>query len=209
MLGLCRHNECWWSSHKRGGAVIVTTTDEYRVFRSAWYRAIELDIQDWRVQYATRIGTFKGSVGDDWRALEPLIAGIEALYVPEDCSSSNDDPNFKGSTYGRIARIEFVHSHDQFNVDRSGATVFDNRWNALFHVETALLGYEGSGVDLSRNILLAVGVPEELFVEANAAVASHSYDTLVFTREPVYHDDGIEFVLPNQPSLDTWTWFIV
>lgn len=137
--------------------------------------------QEWLIhEYPTRIGTFDKSSDQDWAVLEPLLTGIDALY-----RSHEDTVEFgMHSTYGRIARVELFHTIGINNRDaKRGAVIFDNRGEPLMHLLGALLGYGGAGPTFTKQVLTAIGVPEEMFDEVNQSVVSHDYDTVIFSRE--------------------------
>lgn len=193
----------------KGEIMRIRSLDDYGIYESARNRSLESTqgMGTNTVAYNSRIGTFDNATQFDWKILEPLIAGINSLYAPIPDRPVDDGNYVRPSTYGQIARIEFIHSWTG-NIERRGALVFDNRWEALFCAQHALLGYGGSGPELSLNILMASGVPEELFHEANSLVTSHDYDSVVFSREETYIDDGEVRTSINRPVLDHWTWWI-
>lgn len=173
-------------------------------------------------RYRTAMPTFESSTDQDWRALEPLLAGIDALYH----EWTPDDPQKPSSTFGRVARVEFIWRHDPATDEEyRGAVLFDNRGRPLLHAMHALLGYGGSGPGFSWQILEALGVPREMFDEVNSSVTPHDYDSVVYSREAVgvllehslmdsgnYHSElhagGVVSTYPGAPVSDTWTWWI-
>lgn len=167
------------------------------------------------------------SIGTDtdqiWRLLEPLLIGIDIMYL----SSDTADLERRNLRHAQIARAEFIWRWDELTrKEYRGAVLFDNHQQPLIHVSDALLGYEGNGPELSRNILCSLGVAEQMFREASASVPTHNYDSVVFSREAIEVDidpsidlrpDVVTCVRsplgsiqarPYAPVQDVWSWWI-
>lgn len=191
--------------------MVVVRQDISRWIEDIRARDIEAGSSDGVMQYKTRHGCFKRGVGEDWTALEPLIADTVARGVNStDFGRVDDLGHFEESACGQIARIEFVCDFGPHtNVIRRGAVVFDDYGNALFHAEEATLGFSTPVNSLSAGILRAVGVSEVLIDQAYSHVRLNLRDEIVFTREEVFEVAGVECVRPDRPVADTWRWFPV
>ncbi len=75
-----------------------------------------------------------------------------------------------------VRRVEFVHHIDNGGKREYRGAVFyvaadGPNPEPLVYAEHALLGYSGSGPDMSRNIMLYLGMSSEQFHEMNQSVA--------------------------------------
>jgi hypothetical protein len=172
---------------------------------NAYTHKLESEVNDNRnmLEFRTKMGLFDGSTQADWAILEPLLAGIPALYrevhYPEIGESS---------TYGLVSRVEFFSVHVNNYPTKRGAVLFDNRGEPLLHAFNALLGYGGSGPHFSRQILSAIGVPDQMFSDANKMVVSGEYDSLIFSRERHETVEGIDTVFLGADVMGDWNWWI-
>lgn len=192
-------------------------------FRQPYIRTLEDYGDEYQARFRTEMGTIGSWTQQDWAVIESILAGIEALYY----EWSDEQPGRPSSSFGRVARVEFISKFYPENPRRSfqGAVLFDNYQRPLFHATNALLGYGGSGPMLSRDILMAIGVPEEMFEEVNQAVEPHQYDNVIFSRETIgvmighsaviggvlysdIHRTGDIITNPGDPVSDTWTWWL-
>lgn len=143
--------------------------------------------------YHTLLGSFDQSTDVAWSIVKHLIAGIDALVNPANI--------YKGEI-GPLVRAEFFWGEGL--PQHRGVVLYDNKGRAVMHVVHALLGYSGSGPALSGQILKALGVPEEMFEEANNTVPHQDY-VLVFSREQVSNDTAVLYGTPRE----TWEWWRV
>jgi hypothetical protein len=192
-------------------------------YRRPYIRSLDEYIEPPRwARYHTPMQTFDGSTDSDWAAIKHILAGIDALYH----EWSMDSPERQSSTFGRVARVEFINKQDEVTgVERRGAVLFDNYRRPLLHTTNALLGYGGSGPGFSQQILQMLGVPERMFDEANRSVTHGDYDNVVFSREAIgvgiaesaviggkYYRDpyntGDIITQPGMPVADSWTWWL-
>ena len=196
-------------------------TEEIADFRRPYILRLEdMGADDYQVHYRTAMRTFDSWTQQDWAALEPILAGIDSLYY----EWSQDEPLKQNSTFGRIARAEFFWVMRSEQKACQGVVLFDNYRRAILHATNALLGYGGSGPDLSRQILMAIGVSEDMFDEVNASVEPREYDNVVFSRESTgvmignsmlvggepcsdLHRTGDIITNPGDPVSNTWTWW--
>lgn len=192
-------------------------------FRTPYIRTLDEFIDERnRAWYRTKMYTSDPTTSMNWTAIEHILAGLDVLYH----EWSPDTPEKPASTFGRVARVEFINKTDEESrTRRQGAVLFDNHKRALLQTSDALLGYGGNGPGLSMQILTTLGVPEHLFNEANGAVTHGDYDNVVFSRESVgvyigstatyggnthsdEHRTGEMFAHAGLPVTDTWTWWL-
>lgn len=193
-------------------------------YRTPYLRLLDIcnSSNGWH-EYRTQMPSIDSGTDQLWRLLEPLLIGIDTMYH----SSGIDHLERRNLCYVQIARVEFIWKRDDVaRKDFRGAVLFDNRQQPVIHVSDALLGYGGNGPGLSENILTTLGVPEQMFHEANTSVSSVGYDSVVFSRETIQVDidpdinlrqDALSLVRsplgtikarPYAPVQDTWTWWI-
>lgn len=141
--------------------------------------------------YHSALGAFDQSTDVAWRIIKHILAGIEFLFNPEN-QYTND--------LAQIVRAEFFWSRNANG--RRGVVLYDNQGRAVMHVIHALLGYGGSGPQLTWHILETLGVSQEMFNEANMSVVNEEY-VLVFSREEVSNDIVVLYGTPR----DTWEWW--
>lgn len=112
-----------------------------------------------------------------------------------------------GHAFSIPARMEFFWD---LQSDSRGVAFFDDRGRLIVHVLHALLGYGGSGPMFSKQIMLHLGVSEEMFQEIQAALWDQRPYKVVLSRER--HDilDGdVEVVAPGSGILPNWEWWRV
>ncbi len=85
-------------------------------------------------------------------------------------------------------RVELVWDRDPRpallgDQDIRGLALFDSNGRLFVHVVHALVGYDGSGPTLSRDILRLIGVPYSVFNEIQAATAHRSYAIILERHE--------------------------
>jgi hypothetical protein len=146
-------------------------------------------------KYYTKLGCFSHETHVAGDLMEYPIPGIE--------QAASDHSNI-----GHLVRAEFFWKHEPAGKPSPrGVVLFDNRGAAIIHVVNALLGYGGSGPALSKRILDALGVPSELFEQANQAVESQDY-VIVFSREQHGELFGVDSTISYaEPA--KWEWWRV
>lgn len=158
-------------------------------FRSAKVDQMQPKSEEGYMRYFTELGDDARSTDKTELLMTYLLAGIES----------------KQGAIGPIVRVEFFWSHSPDNW--RGAILFDHKGQAVFHAIHALLGYSGSGPALSQHILRCLGVPNELFEEANNEVPHQDY-LVVFSREARMTYEGVEISAPfGDPG--EWEWWRV
>ena len=162
-------------------------------YRSACIDRRTPNIDQGYLIYHTLLGSFDQSTDVAWSIIKHLIEGIDALVNPA---------NIYEGEIGPLVRAEFFW--DKGLPQHRGVVLYDNKGQAVMHVLHALLGYGGAGPALSGQILEALGVPEEVFEEANNAVPHQDY-VLVFSREQVINDTVMLYGTPRE----TWEWWRV
>jgi len=172
---------------------------------SAYTHKLESEMNHNRnmLEFRTEMGMFDGSTDADWAILEPLLAGIPALYKEVKYPEIGES-----STYGLVSRVEFFSVRVNDCPAKRGAVLFDNRGVPLLHAFNALLGYGGSGPDFSRQLLSAIGVPDIMFSDANMMVASGRYDSLIFSRERHEVVEDVDTIFVGADVMDEWNWWI-
>jgi hypothetical protein len=145
------------------------------------------------LRYETKLGCFDGDTSKDWEQIEECLERLELANLL--------DGNRVGS--GLVTRVELFRNYDQSGREfRRGLVAFNDQCEALFHAVNALIGYNGSGPILTRQILTTIGVPLEMFERANNEARSGSY-TVVFSREQTEVYEGI-VVSRHEGYLDRW-----
>ena len=112
-----------------------------------------------------------------------------------------------GHPFGIPARMEFFWDP---NFDSRGVAFFDDKGHLIIHVLHALLGYGGSGPMSSKQIMLHLGVSEEMFQDIQSALWDQRPYKVVLSRER--HDildEDVEFVAPGAGILSDWEWWRV
>ena len=119
-----------------------------------------------------------------------MLSGIEEMHQQPDNPIDS----------GRIARAEFIRNE---MLGRRGVVFYDNRGVPLIHVVHALLGYDGSGPDLSRRLLETLGVSELEFDEVNREVGGQDY-VVIFSREQHEERGWVDLPTPWADVRDEW-----
>ena len=132
--------------------------------------------------YTTKLDEFEQSTDAIWRRVRLILAGIESM------AKQLNPPYFE---LGIVARAEFFRGRNRDREYRRGVVLFDTSGVAIMHIKHALLGYGGAGPGLSERIMRALGVPDEMFNQANWSVAHTDY-VLIFSRELLSTSDGVE-----------------
>ncbi len=135
---------------------------------------------------------------DAWRMLEHILKGIEVVAR---------DKGYE-ATYHTVARLEFFwdETGDQ---EQRGVAIFDTRGKLIVHALHALLGYSGSGPQLSQQIMMLLGISEHQFNEIQESVRNQRPYLVVVSREK--HDviDGVNTAYPTLDVESTWEWWRV
>ena len=95
-----------------------------------------------------------------WQLVQPLIAGINLL------NEWNID---RRGGFAKPARIELYMGADSFRT--RGLVIFDESDRLIVHVVNALVGYGGTGPQLSKQILSFLDVSPEIIDEIQAATS--------------------------------------
>ena len=129
--------------------------------------------------------TYQGTSSEDWQEL--------VLFI-----NHYDDS---------IARLEFFHWSPGGGEYR-GVVIYDIYGIPLVHSINALLGkgYTGDGYDLSRKILMRLGVLESDLIDLNRRIHPYHYKPVVFSREALT-DDGKSVIL-GAPVQGSWLWWL-
>jgi len=106
----------------------------------------------------------------DWRSLQAIFTDADSVW-------NEDGTDFR---FGTPVRLEAFWDLD---IDERGIAIFDDRNQLIVHVVTALLGYDGSGPELSRRILEHFGVPEVVFNELQRLLKNDHHYKVVIARE--------------------------
>ncbi len=139
------------------------------------------------------LGVVETDTFSSWEQVRRLLAGIDTLSrVKDSCVYS-------------ITRVEFFWGHSS---GEQGAVFFDNRLKAQLHVMHAVLGQGGAGPALCELILQALGVPQEMFNEANSAIPNNCGHTVIFSREQIGKVEGVDTALPYG-EVGEWSWWMV
>ena len=141
--------------------------------------------------FSVTFATFTQDANTCYPLLGEVLRGLENLAMRPDNPVSA----------GRIARVEFIWNRA---ANRRGAVFFDDKGVPLVHVVNALLGCQGAGSALSRQIMMEFGMDESVFDEINMLVANQDY-VVVLTREVHAEVDGVLRALPMMVT-DTWDW---
>lgn len=146
-------------------------------------------------EYQTELGSFDYSTDRAGQLMSYLLPGIEQTARSRPLEA------------GKIVRAEFIWKRPTRPVEDRGVVLWNNHGQAMIHVVNALLGYSGSGPALSQQILRLLGVPEELFEQANGSVAHQSY-VIVFSRQSHSMVDDVDTAIPfAEPG--EWEWWRV
>ena len=111
-----------------------------------------------------------------------------------------------GHAFGVPARMEFFWDLD---ADTRGVAFYDDRGRLIVHVLHALLGYGGSGPMFSKQIMLHLGVSEEMFQAIQAALWDQRPYKVVLSRERHDAFDGVEVVQSGSGITSEWDWWRV
>ena len=99
------------------------------------------------------------------------------------------------------ARLEFV-----YNDGVEGMLLFDSRGRLIVHVTTAKLGYDGYGGTVSKKIMRALGVPEQLIAQLwRETHGLHPYVIVVSREEHTTEEDG--YAIRGLDVKSEWEWW--
>jgi hypothetical protein len=95
------------------------------------------------------------------------------------------------------------------DADTRGVAFYDDRGRLIVHVLHSLLGYGGSGPMFSKQIMLHLGVSEEMFQAIQAALWDQRPYKVVLSRERHDAFDGVEVVQSGSGITSEWDWWRV
>lgn len=108
---------------------------------------------------------------------------------------------------GLAARLEFFRDD---RIGSRGVAIFNNEGLLIVHVLHALLGYNGSGPDLSRDIMAQLDVPRRMFDEIqNATWQNWPYLVVVSREQTEQLDRHTVVTVPGARLRDDWDWWRV
>ena len=119
---------------------------------------------------------FDKYIQDDIEALGMTgVAAIACPYaIPDPATAQAADSAFTLLSSHQVDRVEFIHRPGRVGVlEYRGALFYDTSSpepKPFLHVLNALLGYDGSGPDMSRDIMRHLGMSETMFGLMNDSV---------------------------------------
>lgn len=130
-----------------------------------------------------------------WRVLKPLLSPLVAGTL---------------GGFGTLARMEYLWDPEH---DARGLLLFDSREHLIAHVVPArLTGLRSPGVELSRSITAAAGIPRLLFgevMEAAHAIGACSWHQMVLSRQQHSFINGVDLAPPTTMVNSEWDWWSV
>ena len=148
-----------------------------------------------RYCHTALFGTIHGADTKVFQQTEILVSGINTL------AKLPDNYHLPPRGFGQIARIECLwDTRSDLRSDHAyrGMIIFTSGASStipVVHFADALLGYDGSGATLARDILKYCGISAGLIAECEDDLEHHDYQ-IVFSREATYVQDGIHVAYP-------------
>lgn len=131
-----------------------------------------------------------------WQQLEPILVRIDEARESEQFTAS--------PPFSLPARLELIW--DRHHSHRQGLVMFDSQGQLIVHVVHALLGYDGSGPQLSKQILTHLGVGEAMFEQIQHEVRDRPY-LVVLSRQKRRFDQGITTTYPTHEVEGEWEYW--